>query len=181
MAALAIAGAACTRPPSQPTPPAPQATDNRYGAPEVTQPRDIRGFANAPCTLLRREQIIRQGYDPDGRERRDQFGSECIWKEVNELRELTLSPWGDRDILVDTYRARLFPIFTPIEIDGLPAVIGLSSPNSGTCTVTTATARGQGLDTAVTTDVSNGRPSTDPCREAIAVTRTVIGNLPPAR
>lgn len=123
------------------------------------------------------------GYDQPG-EQRDLIGrtQSCNFENSARTREVNLAPWGDRDLLVDTYRTRLLPIFVPTEIEQLPAVVQLSTPDAVICTITTGTANGQALETTLSVGArSNGQPDGDPCREAMEVIRVVVGNLPPLR
>ena len=105
--------------------------------------------------------------------------AECLW-ESREGQTLGLTGWDRRDLLVDTYRTRLLPVFVPTFVASMPAVLQKSSPDSIACTVTTGIADGQSLETTwySVTDRA-GRVVPDPCDRARAAAESVVTTLPP--
>ncbi|GAA4784125.1 hypothetical protein GCM10023200_17130 [Actinomycetospora chlora] len=127
--------------------PAPRApvADRRFGAPEVVAPRDVRG--GDPCGgLLDSADLVAMGLSTRGRPKVLQTGDRgCDWRTTGGDGYLTLIVIPDRDVLVDTYRTRQYPVFQPIQVAGLPATREQSFVGSMTCTVTVGTAIGQGF------------------------------------
>lgn len=88
--------------------------------------------------------------------------------------------YGDRDILVDTYRSRLFPIFMPTTVIGLPATWEKSTQASITCTITVGTADNQGfVSTYTQLEVASGEQPADPCGKGQRIVEQIVANLPP--
>jgi hypothetical protein len=112
----------------------------------------------------------------DGRSRTNAVGaSECRWDDTDSDIGVSLTAYAREDILVDTYRNRIFPVFRPIEVSGLPAVAQQSSTSTISCTVTVGTAEGQGFDVTYDAFGSRGSP---PCDGATRVAEAVAFNLP---
>lgn len=170
--------------PGPPSPPSGQVSPNesRAGAPKVPNPRSFVGRDQDPCqSLLTPEQVIALGVRPESSVRTNLPSGtpNCRWGGVREGRIVNVAAYASRDLLVDSYRNRPLPIFVPTTIAGLPAVVQQGSPTSISCTVTTGVAEGQALDVGV--DLFEGTDSARrSCDDAITVSATVIGNLPPA-
>ncbi|MDD7939278.1 DUF3558 family protein [Actinomycetospora lutea] len=171
LAALAVAlVAAC----GIPAAPAPSPTADRFGAPLVAAPRDVRQKSD-PCLALTAADLADIGMTANGRPKTLQTGDRaCDWRSADGARYLTIIVIADRDVLVDTYRTRQFAVFTPIQVAGLPATSEQSYPDSTTCTVTVGTAIGQGF-------VSDSTAS-DPrsaCEQAERAGQLLVAALPP--
>ena len=181
VALMLITSACGSTPTSAPTTPTPS-NQGRAGAPKVTNPRALAGRDQDPCrSMLTRDQLVGLGVRPETAAPGVlPFGvPDCDWGTVAEGRLISVAGFGSRDYLVDAYRSRPFPIFVPIEVSGLPAVIQQSAPTAPVCGVTTGIAEGQAIDVSVGlfSGDDSGRRS---CDEAIAVSAAVITNLPPA-
>lgn len=185
IALAAVILVACSKSP-HPSPPAPQSTSaigERYGAPLIAAPRDLRSRANAPCSeLLTPGQLASLGYGPDGVFRRvlDQAPS-CSWRGTGPDRTIDATVWTVRDYFIDTYRTRIFSTFRPTVIAGLPAVEQQSPSGKTLCTTTVGAAESQTLDvTSSVDDVGpGGQPVIDPCSEGRRVIEAIIFGLPP--
>ena len=156
---------------------------DRHGAPVVAVPRDLRGRDRDPCRrLLTNEQLLSLDLPPSSAKSASTVGiPDCTWTAGNE-RIVTVSVWLGRDLLINTYRVRLFDVFEPTSVGPLPAVVQKSSPDAIACTVSTGVADGQGFETTWTELArASGRSTADPCERAKAVAETVVGNLPPLR
>lgn len=154
---------------------------NRYGAPEVRAPRDVRPSAANPCGLLTAAQLRELGLSPTGQQRTDIVGDpECSWGSgsVNQRASLVLSP--TTDILAAAYRARVQPIFEPTEIGGLPAVEERSGTLDSDCRIIVGTNEGQGLIlNFYVFDPPPGDDPNNPCGRGQRVAEGIVGNLPP--
>lgn len=97
------------------------------------------------------------------------------------MNEFSYVIYPARDILTDTYRVRLFPIFVPTTIAGLPATLEQSTPDSITCTITVGTAENQGFVATYTQlEVPAGERPDDPCGHDQRIVERIIAALPPA-
>lgn len=104
----------------------------------------------------------------------------CEWTDRTTLNEFSTVVYPARDILVDTYRSRLFPIFVPTTIGGLPATLEQSAQDSITCTITVGTAEGQGfVSTYTQLEVGAGERPDDPCGRGQRIVERIVANLPP--
>lgn len=104
----------------------------------------------------------------------------CTWTDRTTLNEFSNVIYPTRDILVDTYRVRLFPIFVPTSIGGLPATLEQSRPDSVTCTITVGTAPGQGFVATYTQlEVPAGERPDDPCGRGQRIVERIVAELPP--
>lgn len=177
-ALLLVPACAPTREPSPANPP-PASVSPRYGAPDVATPKDARAVADSPCASLLSASELRQiGFPREGRQRTSIDVQECSWtNERYEMLAMAVNP--ARDLLADTYRTRLMPIFVPTSVEGLPAVRQRGSMDDNTCTVTTGLGPRQALETEW-----SGRASqqmADPCERAEEAIALVIRKLPPQR
>lgn len=137
-------------------------------------PRDIQQRSD-PCEALAAADLADLRVAPGGRPKTLQTGDRaCDWKSEDGARYLTLIIVPDRDVLVDTYRTRQFPIFVPAQIGGLPATSEQSYAGSTTCTVTVGTAAGQGF-VSDATDSDAGSA----CRQAERAAQLLVAALPP--
>lgn len=152
----------------------------RYGAPVVAAPRDVSGLVGSPCTsLLATEELDGFGISNEGRPRTYLGATICSWTTDSDDR-LSLSVDAERDLLVDTYRTRLTPIFVPTNIEGFPAVRQRTSLDYNTCTVTTGLGPQEALEADWTGHLAPS-PSVDPCERAEEAIALVIRKLPPQR
>lgn len=166
-------------PPSSPVSPALE----RYGAPPIRTPRNLTARAGSPCQIFDASKSPSlQQYERPGEERSVIGRAQgCTWSAIRPRRTVSISVWVGEDLLVDTYRAHLLPIFRPIEVDGLPAVEELSTPGSSICTTTVGVADGQSIDVMTSVDdMKGGQPVIDPCAEGRRVAEAVVATLPPA-
>jgi hypothetical protein len=85
-----------------------------------------------------------------------------------------------RDVLVSAYRSRLFPLFRPVVLDGLPATLEQSAQTDVSCTITVGTAEGQGFIVNYSEYElgPDGRPD-DPCGKGQRVAERIVAALPP--
>ncbi|MDD7968488.1 DUF3558 domain-containing protein [Actinomycetospora sp. DW7H6] len=167
---------ACSTAPTVPPPP----TDGRFGAPLPTSSRDLRRAAEDPCeNMLTDQQVIALGLAPTTARIVDLPGTrQCSWSDEEQRQTLSLAPWAERDLLVDTYRTRQLAVFRPDEIAGAPVVYQQSAPSAPACTITAGAAQGQAFET---TWYSLGRAAgSTPCESARRTVETVLSNLPPA-
>ena len=152
----------------------------RFGAPVVAAPRDVSGVVGAPCTsLLTPGELGSLGISDAGRPRTYLGAEGCSWTTDSDDR-LSLSVDAERDLLVDTYRTRLMPIFVPTDVKGFPAVRQRTSTAYNTCTVTTGLGPQQALEADWTGHLAPS-PSVDPCERAEEAIALVIRKLPPQR
>ncbi|MCD2189945.1 DUF3558 domain-containing protein [Actinomycetospora sp. SF1] len=152
-------------------------TSPRFGAPTVSVPRDVSEVAAAPCsTLLTSSELETLDFGRPGRQRIVLDSRECSW--TNEQDEqLAITVIADRDLLADTYRTRLLPIFQPTTIEGMPAVRQRIRVDDNTCTVTTGLGPRQALETEWS-GLTN-RQTEDPCAKAEEAIALVVRKLPP--
>ncbi|MDD7968568.1 DUF3558 domain-containing protein [Actinomycetospora lemnae] len=175
---LVVLLAACAT--QQAPPPAPP--DPRFGAPTVAAPRDVRSFGNDPCTgPLTAPDWDTMGISSIGVAETAPTGDRwCVRRGSTGDRSVSLTVVAARDVLVDTYRVRQFPLFREVVIGGLPAAVEQSSPDSVSCSVTVGTAQDQGfiVDYSEYEFRPDGRPD-DPCGRAQRVAERVVAALPP--
>jgi hypothetical protein len=104
----------------------------------------------------------------------------CTWP-VGSLERFSISVYGNRDLLADTYRAHLDPVFIPTEIEGFPGVRQKTGHGElNICTVTTGVASRAALD-ALWLGAGAPAPGNDACESAERATALVIRKLPPQR
>ena len=106
---------------------------------------------------------------------------QCSWNDRERRQTLSLAPWADRDLLVDTYQTRQLAVFRPDVISGLPVVYQQTAPGAAVCTITTGVTRGQALET---TWYSLSDPvNSPPCVAAQRAVELVLAGIPtvPAR
>ncbi|WP_433801227.1 DUF3558 domain-containing protein [Actinomycetospora sp. CA-084318] len=169
----ACAGPATTGQPASPT------SSSRFGAPEVASPRDATATASRPCeSLLTRDELAVIGFSGQGRSRTLIDIPECVWTNGRDER-LSIAVDTTRDLLADTYRTRLLPIFEPTAVEGMPAVRQRMRVDDNTCTVTTGLGPRQALETEWS-GLTN-RQTTDPCAKAEEAIALVVRKLPPQR
>jgi hypothetical protein len=166
-----------------PTPgPAPPAPDDRFGAPPVESPRDVGAFAADPCSgPLSGEDWQALGFTQAGREEMLTTGERsCVREGPSTERYVSVTMALADEPLAGAYRARQFALFRPLVIDGLPAVAEQSSADDVSCTVSVATANGQGilLNYSEYGFRPDGRPD-DPCGRGIRVAERIVAFLPP--
>lgn len=180
LASFMILGAACSDPaPSAAPSPAP-VTPSRYGAPPVPRQLGVASVVASPCQQLFTEAELASLGATGGSE--DEFlgARGCTWS-VHGIDKLSISVYADRDLLADTYRARLDPVFLPSEVEGFPAVRQKTGRGElNICTVTTGVAASGALD-AVWVGKGDPRPGNDACEFAEQATALVIRKLPPQR
>jgi hypothetical protein len=140
----------------------------------------VSSVATSPCTQLFSAQELASLRAVRGSP--DEFlgARGCTWT-VRGNDKLSLSVYANRDLLADTYRAHLDPVFIPTAVAGFPAV--RQKTGTGTlniCTVTTGLGSRAALDTLW---VASGdvRPGNDACEFAEQATALVIRKLPPQR
>jgi hypothetical protein len=153
----------------------PPAPPERFGAPPISSPHDVRTFAADPCTgLLGDSELAGLDLSAQGRPKVLVTGDRaCDWRSADGARYLTVIVIPRRDVLVDTYRTRQFAVFRPTQVSDLPATREQSYPGSITCTVTVGTAGGQGFVTDYTGSGS------DACDAAQRAAERVAAALPP--
>ncbi|MCD2186572.1 DUF3558 domain-containing protein [Actinomycetospora soli] len=174
---VALAGCASSSPPP---PQAPISTSPRYGAPTVSRPLDVTTPFDAPCRQLSPEELGTLGVRDEGSGRSYMGSNQCRWTTQSGA-ILSLSVDRDRDLLVDTYRARLLPIFQPVQVAGYPAVRQQTAPENNICTVTIGLGPKQALE-ADWTGLGTLKPGDpDPCERAETAAAMVIRKLPPQR
>ncbi|GAA4783635.1 hypothetical protein GCM10023200_16390 [Actinomycetospora chlora] len=140
-------------------------------------------MANNPCEgPLTRQELRTLGITVDGEPRSVPSGARaCTWTDRNTLNEFSNVVYPARDILVDTYRVRLFPVFDATTIGGLPATIEQSTQDSITCTITVGTDAGQGFVATYTQlEVPAGQRPDDPCGRGQRIVEEIVAKLPPA-
>ncbi len=175
MVGVGVAG--CGRPSGSPPVP-----DQRFGAPVVLSPRDVRDFAADPCSIpVTASQWRALGFSEVGVGDVLEVTGErtCTWQALDESQDVTIIVTPSRDVLVDTYRARQFDLFRPAVIQELPATVEQSSAESIGCTVTVGTAEGQGFvaDYYEGNLGADGRAN-DPCGSGQRVADQVAAALP---
>lgn len=184
LCALAAAGpvvAGCAQAQKSSATPSPGALTTRelpQLSPPVDNPRDIRAYGDRPCEVFTLEQLIGFGFDlpPDSTDTFSDGHRTCVWIDSDYTGRLMAGPFADLDVLERTYAYRAaLPIFEPLRIAGLPAVIHQPGPVA-TCHVTVGLATRQGLDVSFT-DLR--KPYEDPCGAARIAAEVAVGNLPP--
>jgi hypothetical protein len=94
---------------------------------------------------------------------------------------LSIDVYSNRDLLVDTYRAHLDPVFVPSTVEGFPAVRQKTGRGQfNICTVTTGVSDHAALD-ALWVASGDPAPGNDACEFAEQATALVIRKLPPQR
>ncbi|MEJ2888798.1 DUF3558 family protein [Actinomycetospora aeridis] len=175
---LLIVMSGCSRSPAPPTP----MPDERFGAPNISAPRDVRPFAGDPCAgPLSSGEWDELGFAGSAQRRTLAVGeNSCAREGPGRQRYAALIVAGSRDVLVETYRTRLFPIFRSVDVGGLPAVVEQNSEQSVSCTVSVGTAEDQGfvLNYSEYELGPDGRPN-DPCGRAQRVAMRIVAALPP--
>ena len=149
-------------------------------SPPVRDPRDIRAYGDRPCEVFTIEQLTDFGFDlpPDSIDAFSDGHQTCVWIDSDYTGRLMAGPFADLDVLERTYAYRAaLPIFEPLQIAGLPAVIHQPGPVA-TCHVTVGLATRQGLDVSFT-DLR--KPYEDPCEAARIAAEVAVGNLPPLK
>ncbi|MGQ0774321.1 MAG: DUF3558 domain-containing protein [Pseudonocardiales bacterium] len=151
----------------------------RQLSPPVQNPRDIRVYGERPCDVFTTEQLAGFGFDlPPNSTRALPSGHRvCVWIDSGHNGRLFVATYPDWDVLERTYLAGAgLPVFEPIEIAGLPAVVYQDAIGLPGCDVTVGLAERQGLDVGFT-DLRE--PPDDPCGAARAAAEVAVGNLPP--
>jgi hypothetical protein len=168
---------------SRPEPPRPSpstTTSNRFGAPVVDHPVDVSAVSASPCSLLTASELLRLGFSQPGKQRTSVDVQECRWT-AQDQQSLSFAVDSDRDLLADTYRTHLEPVFVPTRVAGFPAVRQKSRPGApNICTLTTGLGPRQAVETIW---VGRGEPTegNDACEFAEQATALVIRKLPPQR
>jgi hypothetical protein len=104
----------------------------------------------------------------------------CTWT-VRGIEKLSITVYANRDLMADTYRARLDPVFLATDVEGFPAVRQKTGRGElNICTVTTGVAALGALD-AVWVGKGQPAPGNDACEFAEQATALVIRKLPPQR
>jgi hypothetical protein len=171
LASLLVVGCAGA-PPSPAAAPAP----DRSGAPIPPRSLDVSANATQPCVVLTEDQLRSLELVPNGRIDPLPIGVACVWEGPGFGREVSVTLYADRDLLVDSYRSRsMYQYFEPVAVAGLPATAQQTTRGALTCTVTTGVAVGQAVDVSVT---EYGADPDPPCESAIRVSEVVVGNLP---
>lgn len=178
--ALLVLGACSAAPAPAPGTTAPTPTVERYGAPVITAPRDVSAVFASPCTQLLTPEDLRALRIVEGGRPRSYLGSnQCSWSTRDEDL-LSLAVDNDRDLLVDTYRARLTPIFVPTTVEGLPAVREKTSDEYNACTVTVGLGPRQAIE-ADWNGIAPAAEAPDPCSQAERALSLAIRKLPPQK
>lgn len=178
LVALLLVLVACTS--ESPSPPAP--TIDRFGAPPVESPRDVRALGQNPCSGPLDATGWRElGLETTGSVETLMTGDRlCDREGLNGERALSFILIPARDVLVDTYRVRQFALFRPTMVGPLPAAIEQSAPDSISCTVTVGTAENQGFIVNYSEyELGSDGQADDPCRRALRVAERIVASLPP--
>jgi hypothetical protein len=173
---------ACGGPqPESPSPIPPTSTANRFGAPVVDHPLDVSTVVNSPCTsLLSAAELSGLGFQRPGKQRTSIDVQECRWT-ASDQQSLSFAVDADRDLLADTYRTHLEPVFIPTRVAGFPAVRQKSRPGApNICTLTTGLGPRQAIET-IWIGLGDPGPGNDACEFAEQATALVIRKLPPQR
>lgn len=154
----------------------------RYGAPLVAGERQLGNRVLTPCTALLKPADLKQlGIDPASADPRTSVtGPSCGWyaNRAQDYPSLSLTTTPGRNVFVDVFRARLFPIFTPTTIDGLPAVAEMNRPDDISCVVTVGVNNDEGLSAWWYADPPI-TAATEPCANATKALAAVVSHLPP--
>ncbi len=148
-------------------------------SPPVEQPRDVRAFGDTPCEVFTPEQIAGFGFDRPPRQRTlpASESQECGWIDSGHDIELRVTTFPDSDILEREYANRAgYPVFAPIEILGMPAILRENIRHGSRCVVVVGLAERQGINVGFT-DLTE--PYEDPCGAARKAAEVAVGNLPP--
>jgi hypothetical protein len=175
-----ILGAACSSPGPSTPPSLVPTTPQRFGAPAAPRQLDVMPVAASPCRELFTGTELESLKATGGSE--DEFlgAKGCTWT-VRGIEKLSISVYADRDLLADTYRTRLDPLFVPTQVVGFPAVRQKTGRGElNICTVTTSVADRGALD-VVWIGKGDPRPGNDACEFAEQATALVIRKLPPQR
>ncbi|NMO88668.1 DUF3558 domain-containing protein [Actinomycetospora sp. TBRC 11914] len=177
---LVVGGCSQTQTVVAPAPP-PTTTSSRYGAPAVPRSLDVAAASASPCQALLSSNDRRElGVTGAGTEDEVLGARGCKWS-VGDLQRFSISVYDNRDLLADTYRAHLDPIFVPTEIQGFPAVRQKTGRGElNICTVTTGVAERGALD-VLWLGAGPPTPENDACEFAEQATALVIRKLPPQR
>jgi hypothetical protein len=154
---------------------------SRQLSPPVENPRDIRHYGDRPCEVFTPDQLKRFGFDrpPDRVYTLPSGAKNCVWIDSGHNGELVVGTYPDWDVLERTYAAGAgLPVFKPIEIAGMPAVVYQDAAGMPGCDVTVGLAKRQGLDVTFT-DLRE--PYEDPCGAARRAAEVAVGNLPPLK
>ncbi len=157
----------------------PTSTSNRFGAPTVPRNLDLTAVSASPCRSLLSSAELR-GLGATGLPKEDEYLGRkgCTWS-VGPLQRFSISVYDDRDLLADTYRAHLDPVFIPSVVEGFPAVRQKTGRGElNICTVTTGVAERGALD-ALWLARGTPAPGNDACEFAERATSLVIRKLPP--
>ncbi|MHC1558055.1 DUF3558 family protein [Actinomycetospora sp. C-140] len=177
--ALLLLVAACA---SRPEPTSQPLTTDRFGAPAVTEPRDVAPYGARPCAgPLTGSDWAALGFGESGRPRTLMTGEEsCDLEGPANERSASFIVVPGRDVLVDTYRARQFALFRPTTIGGLPATVEQSFRGALTCSVTVGTANGQGFIVNYSEfGAASASSGSDPCARGQQVAERIVAALPP--
>ncbi|WP_423716945.1 DUF3558 family protein [Actinomycetospora cinnamomea] len=154
--------------------------DNRYGAPQVESPRDVRSFADDPCSgPIISDNWPGLGFSASGEQRTLTTGERsCVRQGPERQRRLSFIVVPSRDVLVDAYRVRQFALFRPSAVGGLPAAVEQSSLDSLSCSVTVGTAEGQGFVLNYSEYSARSNDAVDPCSAGRRVAEHIVAGLP---
>lgn len=150
-------------------------------SPPVQNPRDIRSYGDRPCDVFTAAQLRGFGFDlPPNRTTTLPSGHKtCKWIDSGHNGELSVGVYPDWDVLERTYANRSsLPVFKPVEIAELPALVHQPAAGMPGCDVTVGLAERQGIDVTFT-DLRE--PYEDPCGAARAAAEVAVGNLPPLK
>jgi hypothetical protein len=177
---LLLASCSATPPTALPSPGAPLPS-NRFGAPPVTNARNVDVIATAPCTHMLSDSELRTlGFTSPGRQRSFLGITECSWDAVDG-QNLRMYADRSRDLLVDTYRTQRGGVFLPLAVEGMPAVRQKTGRGDlNVCTITTGLGPTQALETTWNGE-GDPRPGNDACEFAEQATALVIRKLAPQR
>jgi hypothetical protein len=163
------------------TPPTATPAADRFGAPQVGEPRAVGPFASDPCAPLGSGAWEQLGFAPAGRPEPLSTGEQsCVHEGVRRERYVSMVVAVASDPLVGAYRARQFSVFRPVTVGGLPAVQEQTSVGDLSCTITVGTAEGQGLLFNYSEYQSgSNNVRRDPCELGQRVAEQVVAALPP--
>lgn len=175
-AGLALAG--CSSTSTGAAVPAPPSGGSQQLSPPVEAPVDVTAFGERPCDVFTPEQLAGFGLDRPGEQRTISAGNNeaCSWTDSGTNGSLSVITFPDSDILEREYSNRdTYPVFEPIEIAGLPAVLRQNGAGSFRCVVIVGLAEQQGINV----DFADRRePYEDPCGAARMAAEVAVGNLP---
>ena len=185
-ALLVVCAAGCGS--SPPATPLPSPTAGSATAPSAPVPspalgaqRDTSGRSSLPCqAIVGPSALARSGFDArTAKVIPLSIGPPvCEWETPDSGLSVHLAAFEDLDILRHTYRTQnMWQRFTPVEIEGAPAVVQQVTPDSLSCTVTAGLGGPRGVE--VTVDKQTRTTPAGPCEVATRFTATVIVGLPP--